>query len=1099
MRISSKLPVPWIVAFVTLCGLLWLTAPALAAQPRWGVTSIAAPTNLPAGDDSGDDSVVLAVTNFGSVAANGAASPIVVSDELAPGLSATTVEGFVTADDIGGHGSMKCVAFPVPSCSFEGIVPPYSVMQIAIHVDVAAGARSGDDHASVTGGTAPAASLVSPVTVSSITPGFGIEQYEQAAINEDGSSDTQAGSHPYQFTTTTILNQKIGYGPAGIVGFGDPVPELQDEPAALAKDLDFDLPPGLVGDPSVLPQCTGEQFAAEVHELIINTRDTCPADTVIGVADVFVSVGSLHSYTVPLFNLTPDVGEPARFGFDVQGVLVTLDTSVRTGGDYGVRVSVNNITQIVGLDGAQVTIWGTPGDPIHNNARGWECLAGGIPGMTCPTEDSQVKDTPFLTLPTSCDGPLASSVEGDSWKEPGNFVSVSGVSQDGAGNPLGLDGCSKLHFEPQITVAPDGSAASSPSGLSVDVHVPQSEDLAAGGLSEAEVRTTTVALPQGVDVSPGGADGLLACSLAQIGLEGPGEQSCPEASKVGTVEIDTPLLPNPLTGAVYLAAQNANPFGSLVALYIVAKDPVSGVLVKLAGKVTLNETTGQLVSTFENTPQLPFSDLKLDFFGGARAPLTTPPLCGTYTTDASITPWSGSQPAEPTSSFAITSGPNGAPCSDPQPFAPGFQAGSVNLQAGALSPFTLTMSRPDADQTLAAVNLKMPPGLLGMLSSVKLCGEPQAAQGTCGSESLIGHTTISAGLGNNPITVEGGKVYVTTGYKGAPYGLSIVNPAVAGPFNLGTVVVRASINVDPHTAALSVQSDPLPTILDGIPLQLQHVNVTIDRPGFTFNPTNCSQMPVTATLSSSEGAGVAVSSPFQVTNCANLKFAPKFAVSTAGRTSKANGASLHVKLSYPTGASYANIKSVKVDLPKQLPSRLTTLQKACVAKVFEADPADCPKASIVGQAKAVTPILPVPLVGPAYFVSHGGEAFPSLIVVLQGYGVTLDLVGTTFISHAGITSSTFKTVPDAPVGSFELTLPEGKFSALAANGNLCKTKLAMPTAFVAQNGLELKQSTKISVSGCPPARPKAKKATKKKKKSKGSKARKSGNDRGGRS
>ncbi len=362
--------------------------------------------------------------------------------------------------------------------------------------------------------------------------------------------------------------------------------------------------------------------------------------------------------------------------------------------------------------------------------------------------------------------------------------------------------------------------------------------------------------------------------------------------------------------------------------------------------------------------------------------------------------------------------------------------------------------------------MQMPPGLLGTLSSVKLCPEPQASLGTCGEESLIGHTVVSAGLGNDPYTVTGGKVFVTTGYKGAPYGLSIVNPAKAGPFDLGSVVVRASISVDPHTAALTIKSDPLPTIIDGIPLQIQHVNVTVDRDKFTFNPTNCNKTAINGTLSSTEGAKAPVSTSFQVTNCATLAFKPKLTASTSGRTSRANGASLHVKLTYPEGPFDANIAKVKVDLPKQLPSRLTTLQKACPAQVFDANPANCPQESKVATATATTPVLPVPLTGPAYFVSHGGEAFPDLIVVLQGYGATVDLVGTTFISKAGITSSTFKSVPDVPVGTFEMTLPQGKYSALAANGNLCKTKLKMPTSFVGQNGVEQHVSTPIAVTGC---------------------------------
>jgi hypothetical protein len=401
------------------------------------------------------------------------------------------------------------------------------------------------------------------------------------------------------------------------------------------------------------------------------------------------------------------------------------------------------------------------------------------------------------------------------------------------------------------------------------------------------------------------------------------------------------------------------------------------------------------------------------------------------------------------------------------------------------------MTRPDADQTLSGVELYMPPGLLGTLSTVKLCGEPQAAQGTCGPESLIGETTVAAGLGDSPYTVRGGKVYITTGYKTGAYGLSIVNPAKAGPFDLGTVVVRASVNVEPHTAALTIKSDPLPTILDGIPLQIQHVNVSINRDKFTFNPTNCNRMRIGATLSSTHGATAPVSTSFQVTNCATLGFKPNFAVSTSGKTSRENGASLYVKLTYPNAhqGSEADIAAVKVELPRALPSRLKTLQKACLARVFETNPADCPAVSMVGRARATTPIVPVALEGPAYFVSHGGESFPSLILVLQGYGTTVDIVGSTFINKAGITSSTFSTIPDVPVGMFELTLPQGPFSALAANGNLCKSTLIMPTLFESQNGIKINQSTRIHATGC---------AAKVTRKQKGKRRRKVGTKRKGR-
>jgi hypothetical protein len=1045
-----------VVVGVLLLSCLVFAAPASALAPALNVTSS---RYLPAA--GGEGAITLEVVDLGDAPALGEAAPIVVRDVLPEGVTAVSAEG----------AACELLSSSVVRCESAARIPQFEDIKITIVVKVAAGA-SGTLVNEVTAGGGGAVTTVTRegLTVNGAASGFGVENFKLTPLNEDGTLDTQAGSHPFELTATTAI--------AG--------PDV--------KDLKYHLPAGLVGNVNVVPQCTSPEFGAILPEAV----NACPPDTAIGVASAFANG---QRWTEPLFNLVPSRGEPARFGFTVLRVPVVLDTSVRTGSDYGVDVSVSNISEIIPISSAQVTFWGVPADPAHDTMRGWKCVYEEVigPGVLSPcTTPENPQLTPFLTLPTSCAGPggMAASVQTDSWLEP-----EPTEPKEAHYTPSeGLGGCNRLPFEPSVRVAPDGPEAATPSGLTVGVHVPQEGALNPTGLSPADVRDTTVALPAGVQLNPSGADGLQACTDAQIGFQGEDPvtgtdlfsaavPSCPDASKVASVNIKTPLLPDPLVGEVYLAApQNfqglpQNPFSALVAMYIVAEDPVSGVLVKLPGRVTPDPVTGQLTATFQHTPELPFEDLKLHFFGSARAPLSTPALCGSYTTQASITPSSGAQPAVSSSHFQITTGPDQtgpAGCTAPRQFAPAFHSSSTNIQAGAFTPFQLTMTRPDADQTLARIDMTMPPGLLGTLSSVKLCGDAQANAGTCGAESLIGETIVSAGLGGDPYTVTGGKVYMTEKYGGGEFGLSIVNPAKAGPFVLQEgrpVIVRAAVFVDHHTAALHIVSDPLPTIIDGIPLQLQHVNVTINRPGFTFNPTSCARMSINATLGSSEGASFPASTPFQVTNCANLQFKPKFGVSTSGKTSRANGASLAVKLTYPTGPYYANIKSVKVDLPKQLPSRLTTLQKACTAAQFEANPAGCPSASLIGHAKATTPILPVPLEGPAYFVSHGGEAFPSLIVVLQGYGVTVDLVGTTFISKAGITSSTFKEVPDVPVGTFELTLPQGKFSALAANGNLCKSKLAMPTQFVAQNGLELKQSTPIGVTGCA----KGKKATKKKK------------------
>ena len=1064
---------------------------ALASAPRWQLSTSSAPTFLAPG---GEGQVAIAATNLGDAPVNPVGAPVTLTAELPPGVTATSIASypFTYVGFLTHYGELQCSlpSASLLSCTWAGpgSLPPYETLEVRVAVKVAHGAHSGEAvDAVIAGGDAPSVAVTQPLTVSETATPFAVNEYKLSPENEDGSVDTQAGSHPFQLTSTIAFNQTLQPAPGGREGPSTP---------SLAKDLRVELPPGLIGNPTPFPQCTDAEFGT------ITTGDLnlCPATTALGVASVTLreplSLG-LITIAVPLFNLTPAPGEPARFGFEAYGVPVTFDASVRTGGDYGVTVNVENVSEAGAVLSSRVTFWGVPGDPRHDQSRGWGCLEY-FAGACAPIEEQQ--PSAFLTLPTACGGPLTSTLEADSWARPGSFLPpLEDTIQDGSGEAVEMDGCNQLPFDPSIEVQPEKHSTSTPTGLAVSVHVPQETTLAATGRAESDVKDTTVTLPQGMQVSPAGADGLEACSTEQVGFTGiegatqtdlfsPDPVACSQAAKVGTVEITTPLLPNPLRGSVYLATQSANPFGSLLALYVIAEDPVSGVLVKLAGMVSPNPTTGQLTSTFENTPQLPFEDLELHFFGGAWAPLSTPTYCGAYTTTASFTPWSGEASVAPSSNFAITSGPGGSTCPNPQPFSPSLTAGSTDIAAGAFAPFTTTVSREDGDQNLSGVQLHLPPGLLGKLSSVHLCGEPQAAEGTCGPESLIGHTVVSVGLGSDPYTVNGGQVFITGPYKGAPYGLSIAEPAKAGPFDLGEgrcdcVVVRAKIEVDRRTSALTITSDSLPTMLQGIPLQIKHVSVTTDRPGFTFNPTNCSPLAVTSTMAGQEGASASQSSPFQVANCATLPFKPTFTALTEGKASKADGASLDVRVTSKggpqAGGGEANIESVSVDLPKQLPTRDETLQKACVARVFEANPADCPKESDVGTATAVTPVLAHALTGPAYLVSHAGLAFPDLELVLQGEGVTLVLDGRTEIRKS-VTSSTFSSVPDAPISSFELKLPTGKYSILGtylpakARYDLCGQKLAMPTEITGQNGAVIKQTTKIAIGGCPKHR-KAKK------------------------
>ncbi len=1106
---------------VTFGVLMTLTPTSASAEvqcgscaPWWLVNTQSFPATLKPG---GEAMLALLAEDPSSAKVNSSA-PVTLADRLPAGLTAQSVE-LASESAPAGLGEfvsdLFCEVQPDEVvCTLPGPVAEtfasfaYGFIEARVKVKAAATAKSGEvNTVSVSGGGAAGASSRKPIVVSSSPPSFGIAGYELRPENADGSLDTQAGSHPFQLTTTIDLNQGTDPG----------------KPPAALKDLHFNLPPGLIGNPTPFPQCPLSKFLTDIG----SGQNACPDDTAVGVASVTVFVAGhslssigMETLPVPLFNLTPSVGEPARFGFDYINVPVYLDTSIRTGSDYGVTVSVNNISELATFVSSRVTFWGVPGDPRHDPARGWNCVRSDLNfGLPCaPTE--QHTPPPLLTLPTECTGPVHTTVQADSWLEEGAFTAPFEYTfKDSLGQPVGMDGCNQVPFTPSIKVTPDGQAGSTPTGLTVDEHVPQETSLNPEGLAEADVKGLSVTLPAGVALNPAAADGLQACSMELIALQSPEPPGCPEAAKVATAVVRTPLLAHPLEGAAYLAAQTANPFGSLVALYLFVEDPVSGVRAKAAGEVLEDPVTGQLTAHFEGDPlfeddplyandvaaqflpQTPFEDVELHFFGGDRAPLVTPTECGSYTTTGTFTPWSETGTVASSSTFDITSGPNGKPCQFPAPFNPTLTTGTTSIQAGGFSPFVMTMSREDGEQNLQGVQLKMPLGVSGTLSSVKLCGEEKANAGTCGPESEIGETIVSVGVGGDPYTVRGGKVYITGPYKGAPFGLSIVNPAKAGPFDLGKVVVRAKLEVNQETAAITVATDntgpyKIPTIIDGIPLQIRHVFVNINRPHFTFNSTNCNPLQITGELLSTQGASSKLKVPYQATNCAVLAFKPHLSAQTSGKATRANGTSFDVKLGYEAGPYDANIAKVKVELPKALPSRLTTLQKACTAQVFDANPANCPAASAIGHATATTPVLPVPLTGPAYFVSNGNESFPNLIIVLQGYGVTVHLVGDTFISKTGITSSTFKTVPDVPVGSFELNLPAGPYSALTANGNLCRKTLLMPTEFVGQNGAQIKTNTKIAVGGCP----KAKRATHKRKhktsKRRGAKARHTG--RGGR-
>jgi hypothetical protein len=850
------------------------------------------------------------------------------------------------------------------------------------------------------------------------------------------------------------------------------------------KNVVVKLPAGFIGNNTAVPACTDTQLLGFAG--VGGRLSACsPASAVGRVSFDFAG----ERDTQPIYNMqTTSFGVTAELGFKFgRAVAVKLIVGVRPE-DTGLTVTIPGIESLGETRENSATIWGIPASHEHDLERQQVCESGVCYNELDGPAPVDIPVKPYLANPTSC-GSFATTMKADAWETPESWSEAA--TEVG---PIGE--CERVPFRASIEVQPTTVSTESPSGLNVSLVVPQSwED--PFSTSTANVKDTVLALPIGYTVNPSAGSGLGVCTPEELGQEtssSPPGAGCPEESKIGFVEVETPVLAEKLLGSIYVAKPFDNPFGSLLALYIVVKSPVRGIVVKLAGRIEPDPVTGQLVTMFNENPQVPFSRFTLKLRQGATSPLVSPPVCGIYTAEGELTPWSApASPQQVNSSFVIERGIGGGPCppGGVPPFAPGLLAGTLNNRAGSYSSMGIRVTRKDGEQEITRFSAQLPPGLTAKLAGVPFCpdasiqaakhnsGAQEEAGPSCPAASEIGHSLVGAGVGT-VLAYTPGKIYMAGPYNGAPFSIVAITSAKVGPFDLGTVVVRVALKIDPQTAAVTADgtaSDAIPHIIDGIVVHVRDIRVYVDRPQFTLNPTNCNPMSFTATIDGSgadftnpaDQVPVTVTNPFQLADCQSLAFKPNFKVSTTGKTSRSKGASLTAKLLYPNAAqgTQANIAKVKVDLPKQLPSRLTTLQKACPDNTFNANPATCPPASIIGSARANTPILPVPLVGPAYFVSHGGAKFPELIIVLQGYGVTLDLHGETFISKQGITSSTFRAIPDAPVGSFELTLPQGPHSALAANGNLCKNKLKMPTIFTAQNGTTIHQTTPINITNCP--------------------------------
>ncbi len=1081
--------------FAALCGvaLLILTAPdAASASPTagWSLDSVAVPTNFAPGV-AGQSSYQVNALNIGGAPTDG--STLTLIDRLPAGVTVEGVElPLNTETGVADFGPTLCAsdesgAAPVVTCTIPPVVAgawePTVVRQgesrvMVVFVRAEAGTR-GPLVNSVTiegGGVAPrsaeglnAAAVAPPVT--------GLSEFQAQAVSETGEVLTQAGGHPYQYVTTYAVNTEPGpptgapFRPAG----GD------------VKDVEVALPPGLVGNPTAVTTCGHAEFLEQVtldrpSGNGQNFRNGCPSGSVVGFIAIRQLEGVRSPAVEPIYELEPPLGMPAQLAFQVVGAPFFIDTKVRTAGDYGITAFLPNLAQVKRASSATVVLWGVPAAASHDSVRG-DCLnespsaTEGISAGDCP---ASIAPRPFLTNSTACEGIQATTFAFDTWSL-GQSTSATSFAPPNTG-------CGSVPFAATLSARPQTTVADSPTGLAVDLHVDGNE--APGGVATAHLRDAVVSLPAGLTVNPSSASGLGACSPEQAGLTsavGSGTASfsaeparCPDDSKLGTVEIDTPLLDHPVDGDVYLASQGQNPFGSLLALYIAADDARTGVVVKLAGRVEVDPISGQLTARFADNPQLPFEDLRVSFFEGPAAALRTPTTCGRYTTTSDLRPWSapGSGPdATPSDSFTVGSAPGG-PCADTeagQPNSPSFAAGTERPLAGAFSPFVLRLSRADGSQQLGRLDLNLPKGLLGKLAGIPYCsdaalaaaerdsGAAEQARPSCPSASVVGEVTVGAGAGPRPLQVRG-RAYLAGPYRGAPLSLAVITPAVAGPFDLGTVVVRAAISVDPLSAQISVRTDPLPTILQGIPLDLRSIDVALARPGFTLNPTSCAAAAIAGTVTSPAGQKAAVENRFGIAGCRELGFSPKLSLRLTGGTTRAKDPALHAVLIQPGGQ--ANIGRAAVTLPPSLFIDQRHINNPCTRVQFAAS--RCPASSILGHARAYTPLLAKPLEGPVIFRSNGGERkLPDLVAVLDGQ-IQVELVG--YIDSVkgragkpGGVRTTFAQVPDAPVSRFVLDLHGGRKGLLQNSVNLCRSKNRFRAKLRGQNGALLTRHQLIGV------------------------------------
>jgi hypothetical protein len=909
------------------------------------------------------------------------------------------------------------------------------------------------------------------------TEGFGVK-----AIADGGGAATQAGSHPYQLDMTVGLNQGGEFEDQPGVPFAD----------GDIRDLHVEVPPGLIVNPNALDKCTLTQFHAPRSSPFEESRsgESCPDKTQVGTVEVKTSLGGGKPRRFGLFNLDPAPGIAAQLGFAPFGAPVVLDAGLRPNpdGTYVLTLDGSNVPQLLDLYGLKLSLWGAPWGASHDGERG-NCLNEAeptFPWAKCsPGEPITFPPVAYLTLPTACSGPLFFTATADAWQQPAQ-VSAQAVNRNSLGQEADMS-CKGLVFTPHPVGQLTDTKASSPSGYNFRLENDDEELLDPNQFASPPVKEAAVHLPPGVSVNPSVGAGLGVCTPAQYAAEtafSPQGAGCPNASKLGDFEVRSPLFTGLFEGAIYLARPDdpatgtpgaENPFDSLVAVYLVARLPTRGVLVKLAGKIATDPATGDVTGIFDGLPQLPYSELDLTFRTGQRAFLVTPPACGPATSTIDTTPWalafsagktttSPFTPVRTTTSTQIGSGAGGGPCPPAvPPFAPDVIAGGINSNVNSYTPYFIHITRKDTEQEITSYSLLLPEGITGKLAGIPFCpeaaieaartkrGTAEEASPSCPAASAIGHVYTGYGVGDS-LTYTTGRIYLTGPYNGRPLSVVVINPATVGPFDLGTVVIRSAFSVNEHTAQLQIDksaSDRIPHILGGIPLHLRDVRIYMDRFQFTHNPSSCAASDLVSTMS---GAGARFDDPsddssssssrhFQLLNCLTLGFKPKLGIRLRGPTRR--GAYPQLRATFAArGQGDTNLKEIKVSLPHSEFLAQNHIRSICTKAQFARK--NCPTDSVYGSAAAFTPLFDDPLRGNVYLRSSAHK-LPDLVADLYSGAVRIVVEGKIGPTKQGGISAQFENLPDEPVDRFVMTLNGGRRGLLTNSANIC---VAPPEATV---------------------------------------------------